>query len=362
MKHKIFYTIFYIFFSCTFLYATGLPSVEDESALPRHLPKIVYEAQYLDPDKHPAENESLTRFIIAAKNLNWTCVSTKEAQDPSEDLSNAVGVFLHKSIAPEEAFNERLKDIPLLFMHHEFRVNITLEQLNGYFGQTFNRFVGCLITPSTLGPLPALSQNVSTIKFVMPWYSSVQLTDLPYREDGNRVLLWSGGQWANQRLSSTKYVELWKGLDQRSDFDVYGHPVWKGLCPNSYKGFIPSDGESFVKKINQAGICLVLHAEGHLKEGIPTGRIFEAAAAKSIIISDKHDFVVQYFGDHILYVNEKEENLLDQVTAHLTWIAENPEKAEEKALGAYKIFSDLFTLEKQLKLLEASLKEAKVVQ
>ena len=102
--------------------------------------------------------------------------------------------------------------------------------------------------------------------------------------------------------------------------------------------------------MQECGIVLVLHSDKHLKGNAPTGRIFEAAAAGCVVISDRHPFVIQEFGDAVLYIDQEgaPEAICQQIQDHLTWIRSHPEKALEMASRCHRIFVSRFTLEKQL--------------
>ena len=118
----------------------------------------------------------------------------------------------------------------------------------------------------------------------------------------------------------------------------------------AYKGSIAQQSNSVSDKIHEIGICLVLHSDLHIQNAIPSGRIFEAAAASAIIISDKNPFVDRYFKDSVLYIDQKKsgEEMFSQIDAHVNWIFSNLEKAQKMAKRSYQIFIEQFLLEKQL--------------
>lgn len=119
---------------------------------------------------------------------------------------------------------------------------------------------------------------------------------------------------------------------------------------NSFIGHIPVDGKSLIAAIHAAGISLVLHSDSHLTSGVPTARIFEATAANTVIISDRHPFVVEHFGDNILYIDiEQDANAIyKQIAAHMQWILAHPAKAQAMAAACNKIYKEQFSLEQQL--------------
>ncbi len=88
----------------------------------------------------------------------------------------------------------------------------------------------------------------------------------------------------------------------------------------------------------------------HIEAGMPSLRLFEALAANVVIISDMHPFVIENFGDNILYYDQyaDSETMFKQVKSHYDWIKANSEEAKAMAGRAHKIFLDKFTIEKDL--------------
>lgn len=100
-------------------------------------------------------------------------------------------------------------------------------------------------------------------------------------------------------------------------------------------------------------MSLLLHSQQHLEGGAPTGRIFEAAAANTVIISDKHPFIMQQFGDNVLYIDMEQtgEEIFAEIDSHIQWVKDNPEKSKEMANNCHQILLEKFTLEAQLQKL-----------
>ena len=139
-------------------------------------------------------------------------------------------------------------------------------------------------------------------------------------------------------------------LDQNDWLQVYGPEERWGFIPHSLKGMLPFDGISIRKAIQEAGIALVLHSSRHLGIGAPSARVFEAAAASAVIISDMHPFIMREFGGSVLYVDHRKngEEMFKQIKSHMEWIRLHPEEAKELAYRSHKIFLEKFTLESEL--------------
>jgi hypothetical protein len=157
--------------------------------------------------------------------------------------------------------------------------------------------------------------------------------------------------WDKAR-GSDNYQRFYHMLDQTGYFDLYGHPCsWTKMNLTSYRGLLPMDDHSVVDAISKCGIALVLHSHEHIKGGVPTSRIFEAAAASAVIICDQHPFVEKEFGDSVLYIdpNQDPEAVFKQIDDHVKWVHANPDKAIELARRSHTIFMERFTLENELK-------------
>lgn len=191
-----------------------------------------------------------------------------------------------------------------------------------------------------------------TIKFTsnpsMIWYPTVQNTD--YVEVKPNKLL----HLINKTLLNTKYSKVLKRLDRQGYCAYYGRGVNPSQFPNSYRGKIPYNGVSLLRALCESGIVLIIHRDTHNQMGIPSGKIFEAAAASCVIISDRNPFVLEHFGESVLYFDNEADipTIFSQIDAHMQWIKENPEEALIKAKQAHTIFSEKFSLENQLLQLE----------
>ena len=161
-------------------------------------------------------------------------------------------------------------------------------------------------------------------------------------------LMWVGMGWDNFR-SSENYTNFITLLSQNLSMKIYGSAATFSQFINSYGGYIPPGIEN-INAIRKNGIYLLTHSDWHFKGGEPSMRLFEAAASNAIVISDKHPFVIEHFGDNFLYFDHDAdaETMYKQVKAHVDWIKANPKKAKAMSARAHQIFLDKFTLEKDL--------------
>lgn len=171
----------------------------------------------------------------------------------------------------------------------------------------------------------------------------------PYTDSPKRILHYSGANWDSLR-NSQRYHEFYQMLVGAGYFEVYGpESSWRFLEGDAYKGFLPADNHSYMETLRQAGIALVLHSKGHLEGDALSGRVFEAATAGCVIISDMHPSVRRVFGDTVLYIDHtaSAEEMFKQVDAHMRFILENPEEADRLARRSHAIVQERYTLEKQ---------------
>lgn len=185
----------------------------------------------------------------------------------------------------------------------------------------------------------------------MRWYPTVQ--KLEYQTTDPSHLFYICCTWGN-RFQDEKFRRCLRLLDKEPYVRFYGSPLFQVLYPQSYQGTIPYDDESLYEIAAQAGVTLVLHSSDHNAYGLPSGRIFEAAAASTVIICDQNAFVRENFGDSVLYINTDEdgESIFNQIQRHMDWIKDNRTEALEKAKKANAIYKEKFLLEDQLLRLE----------
>ncbi len=161
-------------------------------------------------------------------------------------------------------------------------------------------------------------------------------------------IFFCGANWDLLR-NSDDYRWVYQQLDQQGIISFYGpKDVWHTY--QNYRGLIPLDINKFHTAMRECGIGLCLHSPTHLDSSTPTARIFELAAAGSMIICDAHPFVQKHFKDSVLYIDHTlgREEMLAQIRAHYEWIINNPQKARQKARRAHQIFCEKFTLESML--------------
>lgn len=234
-------------------------------------------------------------------------------------------------------------------------------QKNGHLKKTYLGFSGYLPTYEATDLL--LSDMGGDIRkiYPQPWYPLAQYRE--YRQVSPDALFVIIGHWGD-RLMNERYQTLQNKLSLTDYARMYGNPKIGNQYGDAFLGDIPFDGKSVIDKISESGVCLVLHSEVHLKHGLPSDRIFEAAASSSVIISDLNPFVIEHFGDAVLYVDQElsGEEMFNQIDGHMEWIRSHPEEALSMAQKSYQIFEEKFVLENQLMQFDAFRESVKSIE
>jgi hypothetical protein len=212
-----------------------------------------------------------------------------------------------------------------------------------------SRYDGFLLTaPESVGELKNFVCSLGRKFYSVTHYPSACGTTFSSPEP-NR-LFYCGCNWDNRR--NKEYFQLWEQLSNKGYFEAYGHkPAWtnRETCQvlPSWKGQLPFTADAVRRKAYECGISLVIHGRVHLEGNCPSGRIFEAASASSVIISDKLPFTKKYFGDSVLYVDttKSAEEMFRTIDGHMQRILSHPQEAQELARRSHQIFCEKFALE-----------------
>lgn len=140
-----------------------------------------------------------------------------------------------------------------------------------------------------------LSRAVSNTNF----FPSSPLTELPFPDPTNLSLAYVGVQWDGSR-----HRALFETLEGSGEIglSVYGPPEAWTFLPKAYRGSIPFDGQTVFRKLNKHGVVLAIHKQSHVDADTPSMRVFEACAAKCLIITDPLPSLKRMFGDKLTYI------------------------------------------------------------
>lgn len=175
----------------------------------------------------------------------------------------------------------------------------------------------------------------------------------------NPKMFYCGMNWEKAEGEQVRHNDLFRLLDAGGNTVFYGPEsvaAWGNIKPwygyKNYKGSIPFDGVSILKRINECGICLVLSSDAHRRAGAATNRLYEACAAGAVIISDDNDFVKEHFSDAALFIaynRNAPQDTFHQIMEKYMWIVNHKQDALALAKRAQEIYSKKFSAEIQLR-------------
>ena len=168
---------------------------------------------------------------------------------------------------------------------------------------------------------------------------------VPRPTDQAYELVYVGAHWDGPR-----HGELLAGLSGVDEIALYGpEDTWQAHG-RSYRGTVPFDGTSVLGILARHGVALCIHRHDHRVADTPSMRLFEAAAAGCLIISDEIPFARQVLGDSAFYVDLRRDprETVAQVLHILRWARRNHAAATAMAAESHRILRDEFSIETTL--------------
>jgi hypothetical protein len=302
------------------------------------------------------ENEHAAKIAKVLNDLGWSYYIYMGPKNKKASFYNDFQYIIHKwvlkVINPDFVLSlcERLPRPPAEFsyvyigMGGNYVNSKGLPTSQGSFIQEYDAFFPCTTDTSWLQiALKKLKKKPHILQIYISAYA-MEYVPLSYKK-----LFYCGNNW-DQRRKSKGYKSLFTFLESQGYLAVYGKKKdWPALT-SALHAPLPFDGHSLIQAIQENGIVLCLHSTHHLKSGAPTARIFEAAAAGAVIISDRHPFIMTEFGDSVLYIDESKDpqTMAQEIDSHMRWIQSHPVESEQKARKAHQIFVEKFSIDKQL--------------
>jgi len=289
------------------------------------------------------DREVAWRIKIAAERLGWTVFLDEEGGQQLKllKLDWLISMLPDNNVFSVLGLNYLMVFHPFYFLNEERRFKPFYEKYDGYLLTINDR--------ETLREgLKLKNKEFHYVRFYPTVY------DVPYKKLKLNNLVVMIPVWGN-RISDPRFGTLYKLLSQSGFAKFYGLSPNENIDIKDYMGAIPFDGTSVIDILQQQGIVLVFHSDIHNIESIPSSRIFEAAAASTVIICDENPFVKKHFGDSVFYIDTSAsgESIFNQIKKHLHTIFQNPNGALKMAKKAHEVFIKKFTMEKQLLHLQA---------
>jgi phosphoglycerol transferase len=158
-------------------------------------------------------------------------------------------------------------------------------------------------------------------------------------------LVYLGVHWDGLRHNG-----LLSALSKSGELNLYGPPEgWVGY-PESYRGEVAFDGVAVTETLARHGIALCIHKQEHHRANTPSMRLFEAAAAGCLIISDDMRFARETLGDSAFYLDLSAgaASNAEEVLRIVQWANENPQLANLMAQRSHTILKEQYCIETQL--------------
>jgi len=202
-------------------------------------------------------------------------------------------------------------------------------------------------------PNPAMAFPDLCLHTTCQWEQEVE----PVFLDDFRVF-YIGVNWeriADRSKADTRHGGLMGLLDDGGRVDFYGVRKICGVEPwegfKNYCGELPFDkGLSIIRTANRCGVSLVLSSRQHRDSGLVSMRVFQACAARTVIISDDNPFIVEHFGDTVLTFEHSRDaqTCVERINALIKWVEDHPQQAMEMAERAHRIFAEQFSLDREI--------------
>jgi Glycosyl transferase family 2/Glycosyl transferases group 1 len=284
---------------------------------------------------HSAEREFMQRFATAASRIGHEVVEVITSNDILACNPDFV-LCMHE-------FTPKLTDYPTFgvmwsppqFYRDDAYRNRTIRSYDAYL-------VGSDYVRQYLIDLEFQS-NISKPKSDFYFLPMAPARSFEKRDPGHqRSLVYVGVHWDGAR-----HGEIITDLAHSKQITVYGpRPSWAHLR-TGYGGEIDFDGQQLLQKLSSHGIALCLHRDEHRRADTPSMRLFEAAAAGCVIITDEIPYAKRLLDTSALYVDLRRpaHDVVDAIRNHVAWITANPEKARELARGSHEILNQQNSLE-----------------
>ena len=327
------------------------------------LNKFAVVRQWMDlPEYIASEGAWTTRVGMAANNLGIECVQIDPAGycvktgvrvrngdvdfalQGYEAMPKAYDLFAFCTLLVSNMTVYRPVESPSRVLSHN-HVLAGHSRMDDYVDALLAAFSEPLhLNPEILMPLSVQNQTIAPV-------------------EKKRNLFYIGTNWEFVYHGERRAKSLLKELDASCKVSIYGPSMvdgvkaWDGY--QNYVGTLPFDELSVVREMAEHGAVLSISHPMDIQTGLATTRIYEAAAAGAVIISDENRMVRDLFGDKVLYFENDAPTAFEQVMGHLDWMNTHQSQAAEMAREVQEIFKKELSLEEAIKRIYTALPELK---
>lgn len=322
-------------------YKNGSPKKENQHVIGIISPARKGEMQQALMLQESAEKMGQLSYVLAINDLDMDLFLP--AKYTNELIIKAMDFLLETDFHLVMSFHVNLSlsepNIMYISVPRDYLLNGKLEKFPTI--QNYNNFIDINLINTKKEMMGELLR-----KEVQSSYGIVGIPANEYKTSDRQKLIFFGSLWG--RKSDALYGAIRK-LAKKDYMYFIKHPLV--LLPSncSQKFTEPAYGlQNLQETLNQYGIAIAVHSNYHINAKIPSSRIFEIISSGAIAISDKNPFIIKYFGDNVLYFDQKlsQEEIFNQINDHVIWVQTHPEEADKMARNAHTIIQDNFTTEK----------------
>lgn len=317
------------------------------------------------PQSNAAENETIFRFKLAAKDNNKQLIIIDKfgyILDNSLNSTNKIItnndvdfiINLHfASPKNYDGFSYVALWNPIKFYHDwgykEYSFNLL----------THHDFISCL--SDSCDDHATRIAHINNTKHLSPKAVINHTNFGPYISDSRdkKGIFYCGINWdKSSKKAKGRFHNLFKILDKENILKIYGPrkigeiKPWSGF--RSYVGDIAFDGKSLLQEAKKCLLGIALSSDAHIEDGIATSRVFELIAAGTLPICDENPFFKKYFSNKVLYVSGNQSDKARQIINHYNWAIENQHKVRNMIDNLQTLMKKKFDLSNQIKAFYAN--------
>ena len=195
--------------------------------------------------------------------------------------------------------------------------------------------------------LPKLNKNGKVIEYdisefsnYFPLETKVDILDSEDKESKGEL-----GELNDSRTRILNFIDT-------NLVDIYGPKFINGCFTwvgrSNYKGEIPFDGYSLIKKMSEYKFTLCINSIDHQYWQTTSSRVFESIGSGSMPITNQNAHVKDIFGDNIEYYDGDSLNDKEKIISIFQKCLDDPEKTNSRLKKCQEIINE-YTLEESIK-------------
>lgn len=282
-----------------------------------------------------AEIEAANRFILAAKRLFITAKMFAKSEDVESFDPDFIITHTYQEPKLTHYPTYGLLTMPIAWVKDVPRFVRNILTYDGFLTSS----------PSVINWLTDLCKRTNKSTYIAHSAFSHYQTEFVPLDFKNAIAAYLGTNWDGKRHHD---LFTHSQLSDGSYLKCYGpQKSWSHYPDALYGAEVPFDGLSVLSIYAKNAVGLCVNHPDFDREGIPTSRTFEIAAASALPICSHNQFIRDAFGDAVLYIDRglSGQELATQIIEHMKWIRSNPSIAQEMARQVHAIFCEKLSME-----------------